>query len=471
MEHMEHTPYALVGTAVGQPVTPNCPLCGKPVVSDSLGLVECACGWSGADDPLESARGISRFITRIDRRFATRSAHADLRKMTARGAALPRVGPLYSAVLFVASSLVYLAVGVVVAWLAWSAVVWALEGAWLGVFIAVMFLALVVVSVYEGRPRLKGVEATRERFPRLFATLDEVGAVVRAPTPTRVVLLPRAEAFVFQHRPARRFFRRELVLGLGAGALPLMSDVDLKAILAHELAHFGMGHTSLHRYYGRAEALLVGLLQTMFEAVGAQTGRSPNRRYRYVGYSTASSTIVLLGTCIVWIISLPLRLILVGFHLLRLAESRAAEFDVDRAAVRAYGPQAFADGLTGAIVADNTMRGAFSAIREEMLRSREGNFYAAMRRHYDQLPAPIIAKLRLDATKEYRSLERSHPTTPDRLRAAFLAGATPSPAPTGPAVNLIVPAEAADASAVELALTALLLTPYMRGRRRWWQRQ
>lgn len=345
---------------------------------------------------------------------------------------------------------------------------WSLDGAWLGVFIAVVFLALVVVSVYEGRPRLKGVEATRERFPRLFAALDEVSTAVQAPVPTRVVLLPRAEAFVFQHRPIRRFFRRELVLGLGAGALPLLSDVNLKAILAHELAHFGMGHTSLHRYYGRAEALLAGLLQTMFEAVGAQTGSSHNRRYRY-RYSTASSTIVLLGTCFVWILSLPLRLILVGFHLLRLAESRAAEFDVNRAAVRTYGPQAFADGLTGVIVADNTTRGAFSALREEMLRSGEGNFYAAMRRHYDQLPAPIIAKLRLDATKEYRSLEHSHPTTPDRLRAAFLAGAAPSP--SGPAVSLIVPADAADAGAVELALTALLLAPYSRGRRRWWQRQ
>lgn len=382
---MEHTPYALGGTVVGQAVAQSCPLCGTSVTPDSLGLVECACGWSGADDPLESARGLSRLVTRIDRRFATRSAYADLRKVAADGAALSRVGPLYSAVLFVTSSLVYLVVGAVVAWLAWSAILWSLEGAWLGVFIALVFLALVVVSVFDGQPRLKGVEATRERFPRLFAVLDEVGAAVRAPIPTRVVLLPRADAFVFQHRPIRRCFRRELVLGLGAGALPLMSDVDLKAILAHELAHFGMGHTSLHRYYGRAEALLGGLLQTMFEAVGAQTGSGYNRRYRY-RYSTASSTIVLLSTCIVWILSLPLRLILVGFHLLRLAESRAAEFDVDRAAVRAYGPQAFADGLTGLLVARNTIQGAFSALREEMLRSGEGNFYAAMRRHYDQLP-------------------------------------------------------------------------------------
>lgn len=469
---MEHIPYTPGGAAVRQVAVQSCPLCGKPITPDSLGLVDCACGWSGAEDPLESARGISRLVTRIDRRFASRSAHADLRKVAAGGAALSRVGPLYSAVLFVASSLVYLIIAAVVAWLAWSAILWTLEGAWLGVFIAVVLLALVAVSLYEGQPRLKGVEATRERFPRLFAALDEVSARVRAPMPTRVVLLPRAEAFVFQRRPVRRlFFRRELVLGLGAGALPLMSDVDLKAILAHELAHFGMGHTSLHRYYGRAETLLVGLLQTMFEAVGAQTGRSPNRRYRYIGYSPASSTVVLLGTCIVWVLSLPLRLVLVGFHLLRLAESRAAEFDVDRAAVRAYGPQAFADGLTGLFVADNTMRGAFSAIREEMLRSGEGNFYAAMRRHYDQLPAPIIAKLRLDATKEYRSLEHSHPTTPDRLRAAFLAGASPSPTPSAPAVSLIVPAEATDADAVELALTALLLTPYSRRRRRWWQRQ
>lgn len=448
-----------------------CPLCGKPVAPDALGLVECACGWAGADDPLESARGVSRLLTRLDRRFAARSAQADLRKMAAVGASLSRVSPLYTAVLLVASTVVYLMLVAIVAWLVSSVIIWSFEGAWIGVFIAVVLLALVAVSLYEGRPRLKGVTATRERFPTLFAALDEVSGRVRGPAPTRVVLLPSADIFVFQHRPLRRLFRRELVLGLGAGALPLLSDVDLKAILAHEIAHFGLKHTSLHRYYGRAEAVARGLMITMFEAVGAQTGRNHNRRYRYGRYVGGANGVVLLGTFIVWVISLPLRLVVVGFHLLRLAESRAAEFDVDRAAVRAYGPQAFADGLTGVIVASNTMRGAFSAIRSEMLRGGEGNFYAAMRRHYDQLPATIIAKLRLDATKDYRSLEHSHPTTPDRLRAAYLAGAAPSPAATGPAVSLITPAGEPDAGAVELALTAMLITTDTRGRRRWWQRQ
>ena len=448
-----------------------CPLCGKPVTPDTLGLVECVCGWAGADDPLESARGVSRLITRLDRRLAARAARGDLRKIAANGANLSRVGPVYSVALILASTFVYLMLMAIVAWLASSIIIWTSEGAWIGVFIAVILLALLAVSVFEGRPRLKGVEANRERFPRLFTALDEVSGKVHGPVPTRVVLLPNAEVFVFQHRPIRRFFRRELVLGLGAGALPLLSDVDLQAVLAHEIAHFRLGHTALHRYYWRAEALARGLLVTMFEAVGAQTGQSVNRRYRYGGSVAGTNLVVLLGTLIVWIVSLPLRLILVGFHLLRLAESRAAEFDADRAAVRAYGPQAFADGLTGIIVASNTMRGAFAAIREAMLRSGEGNFYAAMRRHYDQLPATVIFTLRLDAARQFRSLEHSHPTTPDRLRAAYLVGASPSPAQSGPAVSLIVPAGEPDAASVELALTALLLTAETRGRRRWWQRQ
>ncbi len=473
---MQQNSYATRGSALQQVLPQPCPLCGKPVVPDTLGLLECACGWAGADDPLASARGVTRFVTRLDRRFAARAAREDLRKMAAGGANLSRIGPLYGGVLIVASTAIYLIVVAIAAWLAWSVVVWSVEGAWLGVFIAVVFLALIVVSLFEGRPRLKGVEATRDRFPQLFATLDEVSEQVRGPMPTRVVLLPHAEAFVYQHWPIRKFFRRELVLGLGAGALPLLSDVDLKAILAHEIAHFRLGHTALSRYCGGAEGVIRGLLATMFEAVGAQTGRNATARYHmgrrnYGGYVGQASLVVLLGTFIVWIVSLPLRLVVVGVHLLRLAESRAAEFDVDRAAVRAYGAQAFADGLTGIIVAGNTMRGAFSAIRDEMLRSGEVNFYAAMRRHYDQLPAQIIAKLRLDATREYRSLEQSHPTTPDRLRAAYLVGAPPSPAPSGPAVNVIVPAGEADAAAVELALTALLLTRTKGGRRRWWQRQ
>ena len=39
----------------------RCPLCGKPVTPDALGFLECSCGWGGADDPLLTAHGLTRW--------------------------------------------------------------------------------------------------------------------------------------------------------------------------------------------------------------------------------------------------------------------------------------------------------------------------------------------------------------------------------------------------------------------------
>jgi Zn-dependent protease with chaperone function len=240
--------------------------------------------------------------------------------------------------------------------------------------------------------------------------------------------VPEAQAFVFQHRPVRRLFRRELVLGLGAGALPLLSDLDLKAILAHELAHYRHRHTAVHLFVWRAEQALGNFISVLMDAFRVQRG--PSRRVQ------SSQFVTLLAAFFVVLVTLPISLL------------------------RAFGPQAFLDGLTGLLVADHTMRGARQALYAEMRKHQSANFYAQMRRHYSELPAPVIAKLRLDAVRDFRSLERTHPTTSDRLRAAYLIGAhTSSPAdltgPARPAVELLVPAGASSADAVESELTAL----------------
>jgi hypothetical protein len=185
----------------------------------------------------------------------------------------------------------------------------------------------------------------------------------------------------------------------------------------------------------------------------------------------SSQFVTLLAAFLVVVVTLPISLLLVVFHLLRLAESRSAEFEADRTAMRAFGPQAFIDGLTGLLVAEHTMRGARQALYAEMRKRQSANFYAELRRHYSELPAPVIVKLRLDAVRDFRSLERTHPTTSDRLRAGYLIGAQmSSPAsqvsPVRPAVELLVPAGATTADGVESELTALLFGGGASSRRR-----
>jgi hypothetical protein len=139
-----------------------------------------------------------------------------------------------------------------------------------------------------------------------------------------------------------------------------------------------------------------------------------------------------------------------------------------RTATRAYGPRAFLDGLTGLLVASSTMRGSRQALYAEMRKHQSNNFYAEMRQHYSELPAPVIATLRLDSVREFRSLERTHPTTSDRLRAAYLIGEqrAPTAEPACPAVDLLIPAGSSTADAVETELTSLLFGGSASRRRR-----
>jgi hypothetical protein len=48
-----------------------CPMCGRTVQPDALGLLECPCGWGGPGDPLEASRGLARVSTRWYRQMAS----------------------------------------------------------------------------------------------------------------------------------------------------------------------------------------------------------------------------------------------------------------------------------------------------------------------------------------------------------------------------------------------------------------
>jgi Zn-dependent protease with chaperone function len=387
--------------------------------------------------------------------MANYMAHRDLARL-ASGAWRPgRLSLGYRVVLVAASTLVYAVALTLLLGSIILVIKFVLDQAWLGVVVFGILAVATLLSLFVGRPNLRGIEASRQRFPRLWEALDEVAGRVGARAPQRVVVLPDTRAFVFQHRPARRLFRRERVLALGAGYLPLLSQTELKALLAHELAHFRHGHTVLHLYVGRAQLALAHLLATLRETVASQTGS--NRPVRWRGGSGNAS--VLAATLLMWIPTLPLRVLYTLFHLLRLAESRAAEFDADLTAVQAYGTPAFIGMLTAIGVTTRTFWRASASLGAEMAKHQSRSYYTELRRHYAGLPPEIIEQLRAEGIREYRTLEHSHPIAPDRLRAAAQAGApTPTGASAEPAVQVLVPAGADSADVIEAELTALLFS-------------
>ncbi len=443
---------------VAAPVTTTCPLCGKPVTADPLGLLECSCGWGGPDDPLASAHGLSRLVTRIDRNLANAQARRDLQPLAAQGDTANHLGIFYVALLTVISTLIYVALfaalfGLVLA--LWSAIN---DRAWLVIALCVLLGALIIYALLPPRQKIRGVTVTRERFPHLVAALDDVATYVGARIPSRIVLEPGVRFAVYEHHSLQRFFFRERVLLIGAAGLQLLSDQEMKSVLAHELAHFRHGDTWVHRFFGRAETALRRLIDFTTNAVGDQ-----HRAMRggYGGYNLyPSSTIglpVLFAILLTWTLLLPFRLLWTAFHFLRLRESRAAEFAADRVALHAYGPVTLINALSGIHVVERTLGGSGRSLRQEMARHNNPSIYAELRRHYSELPTTLLSNLRMEAIREFRSLERTHPITPDRLRAAYmLIGAQPATnTASRPAAELLIPAGETSAESVERELTTL----------------
>jgi Zn-dependent protease with chaperone function len=446
-------PQQILGAGLMPPAPRPCPVCGKPVMPDAFGFVECtACGWGGSGDPLEGAKGASRFLTGLDRRISLAQAQGDLARLAAQRDKPLAINPLYTLLLLLVSTLVYLLVlGIAVGTVA--LIVWSiLDQAWLGLIIGVLLLALLILAYWEGRFAPKGIRIKRDRFPLLYAAIDDVSARTGLRLPSRVLLVPGTVFFVAQTHPLRRLFWRERTLGIGVGALPLMSEVEMKAIIAHEMAHYGHMRLTLHRYYAGAERALAQIVRALQDAISPESrARSRYMRFYYFGgyHGNIATSMGCAVSLLIWIITLPIQIVLRLFHLLRLHESRTAEYEADRVAVRAFGPVALANGLTSVITASNTLaRGVVGG----------DNLYEALRKHYANLPPAAVAQLRAQSTRDFRSLEDTHPTTPDRIRAAFLVGAA-NPGrqdEAQPAVRLIVPDGESDASAVERQLSAML---------------
>lgn len=119
--------------------------------------------------------------------------------------------------------------------------VWWLAGA------AMLFLAW----LHQPSTRLKGRELRSDEVPQLFQTIDELRQALRTPRIDTVLLTDDFNASAaelgrgFSLRPTRR------VLLLGQPLLSLLDEQALRAVLAHELAHFSHRHGRLGHWVYR----------------------------------------------------------------------------------------------------------------------------------------------------------------------------------------------------------------------------
>jgi hypothetical protein len=245
----------------------RCPLCGKPVTPDAPGFLECSCGWGGADDPLLTARGLTHWYRRLDRWLANAQARRDLARLARDGKAANHLSPIYLTVLFLISTLIYILFLAIIGLCAYLVVTSARDQDWIGVLLGGVLGAVFVLALWSTRGRPRGIGMAVSDLPHLAEALDEVRARVGAPLPQRIVLEPGTNFYAGTRHPPRRLFRRELVLGVGVGALPALSELEAKSILAHELAHLRGGGLALHKYVVVALGALRHVMDLALEGV------------------------------------------------------------------------------------------------------------------------------------------------------------------------------------------------------------
>ena len=255
--------------------------------------------------------------------------------------------------------------------------------------------ALVLVGTWwlmQGGEEPEGQEVTRTQAPGLWAMLDELAAAMQVALPQRVVLVTEATAAAVDHQDRWRPWVYHQTLVLGVPLLQGLSAAEMKAVLAHELAHFSRHFGWGGHWLYRARAGWTALL-------------SADHADESVWYRAA-------GAYARWFAPL--------FQRLTVAESVANEYEADALAARVCAPEVLASALLRMSAAHLPARrarfgvGAFpqQAVRDEGLR----------------LAAPLGAEgvthaLSLDAQAHAAAdpMTHTHPPTQARISAVLSA--------------------------------------------------
>ncbi|SMD22662.1 M48 family metallopeptidase [Lentzea albidocapillata] len=106
-----------------------------------------------------------------------------------------------------------------------------------------------LVRAIWARPRPTGVPLTRATHPELWRHVDELAAIAGTRSPDDIRLVNEANAGVWERRGTR-------YLELGLPWVAGMTIGELRSVLAHELGHYGGGHTRLSAVTFRAKVAL-----------------------------------------------------------------------------------------------------------------------------------------------------------------------------------------------------------------------
>jgi Zn-dependent protease with chaperone function len=270
-------------------------------------------------------------------------------------------------------------------------------------------VALAVTRALFFRVRyLGGIELTPSEAPRLFALVGELRRLVGAPRIHRLVISPDLQASALQMPRLGIFWPRNTLL-LGYPLLVLLSEEQLRAVVAHELAHLGRAH-------GRAAHWLYRTSLSWRRLIGVLSERGAVPIFVY------------------WI---------ARNYIPRLERSsadiaREQERFADQQASEAAGSRAAAEALVVTDVGERILRESFWPMACDVRQTELPQPYMRMRYELrvraDEASTAVLAELLEELTNE----TDSHPALAERLAALGERAAIPNP-PTRSAGDAIVP--------------------------------
>ena len=109
-----------------------------------------------------------------------------------------------------------------------------------------------------------GLLLDRSSQPALFQEIDAIAAALNEQAPGEVYLVGQPNAFVADRGGILGFGSRR-VMGIGLPLLSILSVTELRAVLAHEFAHFYSGDTSLGPWLYRAQSAMLRVFRNLDE--------------------------------------------------------------------------------------------------------------------------------------------------------------------------------------------------------------
>jgi Zn-dependent protease with chaperone function len=242
-----------------------------------------------------------------------------------------------------------------------------------------------------------GKEKDREDCPKLFNAIDEVAHRVDTEAPEEVYLSPGNDFCVHQEGrgPFGVFGSRKRVLTIGLCVMDCLSVAELKAILAHELAHFSHADTYWNRFLFQVTLSLRTAMREMARTGGVLTYGNPFYWF-------------------FWLYSKSYSLLSAGF-------SRSREYLADRMACTLYGSDVFTEALRKVCTEGAYFEMTIYQNIARLLRQKKAfvNMYLAFRKHRDEgLSESERRKLHRKLLADEPSMFASHPTFQERLTAA-----------------------------------------------------